>query len=62
MNDLGRVDTAQANLMNAIEAPWASARYFGDQYMSTCDQICMAVAVNEKCCIKSSKQKVSILV
>jgi hypothetical protein len=60
LNDLGAIDTPQANLMNAIEAPWASARYFGDQYMSTCDQICMAVAIDEKCCFKSSKQKVSI--
>ena len=58
MNDLGSIDTPQAVLMNKIEAPLASQRYFGDQYMSTCDQICMAIAIDESCCSKSSEEKV----
>ena len=44
--------------MNSIEAPLASARRYGDQYMGTCDQICMAIAINENCCLKASLQKV----
>ena len=45
--------------MNKIEEPLASQRYFGDQYMSACDQICMAIAIDESCCLKSSKEKVN---
>ena len=60
MNDLGSIDTPQAVLMNKIEAPLASQRYFGDQYMSACDQICMAIAIDDKCCLKSSKEKVCL--
>ena len=58
MNELGSIDSPQADLMNKIEAPLASQRYFGDQYMSACDQICMAIAIDEKCCLRSSKEKV----
>ena len=46
--------------MNAIEAPLASERVFGDQYMSHCDQVCMAVAIDDKCCLKSTKRKVNL--
>ena len=54
------IDTPQTKLMNAIEAPLASERVFGDQYMSHCDQVCMAVAIDDKCCLKSTKRKVNL--
>ena len=58
MNDLGAIDTPQAQLMNKLEAPAASARVYGDQYHSSCDQICMAVAIDETCCLVSKKEMV----
>ena len=57
---MGSIDTPQGVLMNKIEEPLASQRYFGDQYMSACDQICMAIAIDESCCLKSSKEKVDL--
>ena len=45
--------------MNSIEEPVASKKKPEDQYMGICDQICMAVAIDEKCCLKSTEQKVS---
>ena len=58
MNDLGAIDTPQALFMNKLEAPAASARVYGDQYHSSCDQICMAVAIDETCCLVSKKEMV----
>ena len=58
MKDLGAIDTPQAQLMNKLEAPAASARVYGDQYHSSCDQICMAVAIDETCCLVSKREMV----
>ena len=58
MNDLGAIDTPQALFMNKLEAPAASARVYGDKYHSSCDQICMAVAIDETCCLVSKKEMV----
>ena len=45
--------------MNSIEEPVSSKKNADDQYMGICDQICMAVAIDEKCSLKSTEQKVS---
>ena len=44
--------------MNSIEEPISSKKKADDQYMGICDQICMAVAIDEKCSLKSTKYKV----
>ena len=58
MKDLGAIDTPQALFMNKLEAPAASARVYGDNYHSSCDPICMAVAIDETCCLVSKKEMV----
>ena len=44
--------------MNSIEEPVASKKKADDQYMGICDQICMAVAIDENCALKSTARKV----
>ena len=62
INDLGAVGTPQAQLMNSLQAAWESERQFGDQWMGCCDQICMAVALDENCCLQSTKHKVIVFI
>ena len=44
--------------MNSIENPVALQKNPDDQYMGIYDAICMAVVIDGKCSLKSSKHKV----
>jgi hypothetical protein len=45
--------------MNSIEGPVASKKLADDRYWDICDPICMAVAIDENCSLKSTKHTVS---
>lgn len=53
LEELGKIDSPQAELMNRVEGAWAKKQTFGDRYIS-CDMLAMACALNRACVAKSN--------
>ena len=60
LNVLGKIPDPRAELLNRLEEKWERERDFGDQWI-LCDQLIMAVALDENCVVESQNCHVSFL-
>lgn len=59
MQVLGQIDDPRARLLNKLEDKWEKERAFGDQWI-LCDQLIMAVVLDEGCIAESQNCHVSL--
>ena len=58
LNVLGKIPDPRADLLNRLEEKWHQDKEFGDQWV-LCDQLIMAVALDQACVKESQNCHVS---
>ena len=58
LNVLGKIPDPRADLLNRLEEKWHQDKEFGDQWV-LCDQLIMAVALDQACVQESQNCHVS---